>query len=631
MNEDIYEYNDYEDTIEEENPIPSGQEVEDIGKEEAEEIIEEGKYEGEEEVKLIDKENKIPITVKNWTKGATEYSRGNYVPSTVCFYSILGDLVKYFAVVPFGKTGQDTRIHFLNIQTARTGKSTLIDYVINPVASILYKKLKDDPYVNSKLFESDSYTTASLIGSFRKNEEYDKYKNDEDLVNTEFEEDMATLNAQRGDISDYEYQKRRKRVLLIRKRKTMQDFCVMGPMHGEGLCVLDEFHESGVFTKKQHSDGIIGLFQNIMNNFHGGGNQYKKNLTDKVGKSLSLTEDEETLAIELDSKFTMLAFTYPPENLENKVEKAGLLQRFLCYILEVSENEIETTRSKITLSAGNYDLYSKSKTNAENLHEDILGIFNLVKNQYENVGKDMTKVIPWHKDSAHALELERRNIIKLIDALPIEMRTVIRLFEMNLVEYIAKIATLNTMIFTYELNELISPIEIKIENIKISLKEEEPKKNEEEIKELEEEKKELEEEINTLNKLGKRFELTAMHIRQAGNVVRPCYMALVEWMENHMSRRRKLKKASKNGILFEEAFKLANDTALPHHIIDGGYIWKTLVLEKAIKIGKKTLPTVNKAFNKLQGNESGTKKEGKTEIYDVIKIGKQEYIKPKEE
>ena len=72
--------------------------------------------------------------------------------------------------IPFENTTVDTRIHFADIQTARSGKSTLINYVLKPVTEIIYEELEIDNEVLSVI----DYTTPSLIGSHIENKKFDE-------------------------------------------------------------------------------------------------------------------------------------------------------------------------------------------------------------------------------------------------------------------------------------------------------------------------------------------------------------------------------------------------------------------------------------------------------------------------
>ena len=127
------------------------------------------------EVREID----LPAVVRNWEKPAISYSRHNNIPSIIGFYSILGDLVKRFIEIPYGQTTTDTRIHYVWIQTARSGKTTLVMYVLTPVAKKIFEELENDPYVESAVLNLADYTTASLVGDHIFNEKFkESFSND---------------------------------------------------------------------------------------------------------------------------------------------------------------------------------------------------------------------------------------------------------------------------------------------------------------------------------------------------------------------------------------------------------------------------------------------------------------------
>tara|TARA_R110002167_G_scaffold238865_1_gene443992 strand:+ start:1443 stop:3212 length:1770 start_codon:yes stop_codon:yes gene_type:complete len=565
----------------------------------------------EEEIR----EKRLPEVVLNFEKVATEYSRGNNVPAIVSFYSILGDLVKYFTIIPFAKTGQDTRIHCLWIQTARTGKSTLIKYVFLPIIEKLKKELVNDKYSNIDIMEINSYTVAGLAGSYRENKDYEVYEKNPERADLELEADLELLLNKRndGDIDEVEYQKGRVRALKLSERKLQSDYQVNGPLEGDGWAVLDEFHNSGIFAAKKHNEDIISLFQTTMNSIINGGNIWRKKLNDKVGRRLSALQDEQELTLELNSKKTYFMSTYPPKSLGNSIEDAGVIQRPLPFIRDVPEHELESVRSAITLSVGNYDLLEDETGNAEHLADGILEIYKTVKDRFERVNKDMKKVIIWEQGTNIALESERNKMRDFIKHLPIEMRMTLKMFEMNLIEYIAKLATLNCMAMAPSITKGVKTITKTITNEETG-----------EEEEIEERVPETDEDVG-------RFLLTPLHIRQGGNIVRTCFLALVEWMEVHMSKRRKTLKESPMGKLFQQAYKQAMESALPRQKMTGGFVAKNLVFDIAEKQAGQSRPTINRQFNKLQGNESGKKKEGREDIYQTQKRGKEYFIKPKEE
>ena len=233
----------------------------------------------QQQVREID----LPAVVRNWEKTAISYSRHNNIPSIIGFYSILGDLVKRFIEIPYGQTTTDTRIHYVWIQTARSGKTTLVMYVLTPVAKKIFEELENDPYVESAVLNLADYTTAALVGDHIFNE---KFKEDAgDILEKElraiegdpmngvaptrnFNNDDERIQAVNEAYETYE----------MSKDRWIIDY---GPLHGEGIWFADEFEGSGVFKDKAHKENMNILFQTLMNNFHSGANQYPKALKGK--------------------------------------------------------------------------------------------------------------------------------------------------------------------------------------------------------------------------------------------------------------------------------------------------------------------------------------------------------------
>ena len=82
----------------------------------------------------------LPAFVREFERVATSYSRMNNIPAIISYYSILGNLVQDMIEIPYETTTIDTRVHFCWIQTARTGKTTLLDYVCTPLAKEIFKE-----------------------------------------------------------------------------------------------------------------------------------------------------------------------------------------------------------------------------------------------------------------------------------------------------------------------------------------------------------------------------------------------------------------------------------------------------------------------------------------------------------
>ena len=66
----------------------------------------------------------LPSIVSGFIDDACKVSHMNEIPAALSFFTILGQLAKDFVVIPNGQSREDTRIHFLQIQTSGivTGK-----------------------------------------------------------------------------------------------------------------------------------------------------------------------------------------------------------------------------------------------------------------------------------------------------------------------------------------------------------------------------------------------------------------------------------------------------------------------------------------------------------------------------
>ena len=508
------------------------------------------------------RDKKLPETVSKFKKVCCTYSRYNDVPATIGYYSILGDLVKHMVEIPFGPTTIDTRVHLLNIQTARSGKTTLIKYVLLPLMEEIYKDLGDiedndgKKLVAGKVCKLTDYTTASLIGSHTENQ---NYTDDEDELNRIYEDDNNTTNNKyvNNIITEIERDNEREQHRLKRERNKEPWLIHFGPIHGEGFWFADEFENSGVFKERQHKEGMTVVFQHIMNNFHIGANVYEKILT---GKPI----------IALDSKFTILAATFIPEKLRHTVTTKGVIQRFLPYIWDVPDDTLTDMRKKVISKFG---IISEQKGPPLFLKKDIIEIFNLTKTKYESVGKDRLKTVSYTKSSNEALDLAHTKILDYIKELDPYFRKIIRLFEMNLIEYIAKLAVLNCIT---ESNREPNP--------------------------------------------DKRFIVSEINVKQGEKVVKQCYEALVEWLEKSFKQSRTAVEQKNNMAQFKLALANSKNIAKPHEKIEGGYVWKKLFIKEAEKILKQSNVTIYKKYDAISN-----------EYFEEQKSGKNNYVRLKEE
>ena len=503
----------------------------------------------QEEVREID----LPAIVRNWEKVATSYSRYNNIPAIIGFYSLLGDLAKNMVEIPFGPTSTDTRVHFCWIQTARTGKTTLISYVLSPVAKEIYKELEDDPYVKSKVLNFADYTTAALVGTYFENK---KFVEDPEKIQQIFNDEETKLATQLGneEITQAEYLKKLNEAEELRDLAKERWIIEYGPIHGQGLWFADEFEGSGVFKDKSHKENMNIVFQTLMNNFHNGSNIYPRILTGKP-------------TIFLDSRYTIIACTFPPEYMLKTVAEKGILQRFLPYIWTVPDDIVTSMRKEVIRGFG-----TRAETKGPPLHlkQGILEIYKLLKRRFESVDKDRDKTIVYSASAKDVLDMEYDNILRYIDNLRPEIRNVVRLFEMNLLEYMGKLAVLSTI--------AMAP---------------------------------------SISREEDRFIVHSQNIRQGAYIVRKCYTALVSWLEDAMKENRKIFKEKSNFKEFQQAYQLALDRAKPQETMAGGYVWKKNVLAEASKILKVSPASTYRKFEKI------------SEFFSTTKKGKQAYIRLK--
>ena len=502
----------------------------------------------DEEQELV-REIELPAIVRKWENIAVSYSRNNNIPAIIGFYSLLGDMVKNMIEIPFRDTSIDTRVHFCWIQTARTGKTTLLSYVLSPVAKEIYEKLADDEYVNSKVVNFADYTTASLIGNHTENKKFNE--DAEELYQQEIE---AIDNNAMLDVDE-----RTNRInASIKKRDRTKDnwHTHLGPIHGEGMWFADEFEGSGVFKEKSHKENMNIVFQTIMNNFHSGANLYEKILTGKP-------------TITLDSRFTIIASTFTPEHLQKTITQKGTLQRFLPFVWDVPDDIITTMRKKVITGFG---VIPERRGPPLELTKGLLNIYKIVKERFISVDKDRFQTVIYDSTVGDSLDLEHSNLLRYISNVSPEIRKHIRLFEMNLLEYIGKLAVLNCIAMSKG---------IKDEN--------------------------------------KRFVVYPQNVRQGAYVVRKCYTTLVDWLENSLikSKRHTLTKSS--WPEFQKAFVESKKDAKPSETLDGGYVSKTLVLLAAGKILQKAPAQIYRNFDKV------------SEMFESKKNGKTVYIRPKTE
>ena len=182
-----------------------------------------------QEIDEMQESERLPRAVVEWTNTFGEISRYNEYPAILAYFCLLGQILKEMLVIPYGFTKEDSRFHVCWIQTARSGKSVLNDFLAQ-VTKETFKYInaakncpESDPYFTT--FDVVDYTDAALIGSVKtvRNEHYG-------------EEGHPTSDEKEVEVQVY------------------------GALEGSGLALFDEFESSGIFKKSSHKENVVTYF-----------------------------------------------------------------------------------------------------------------------------------------------------------------------------------------------------------------------------------------------------------------------------------------------------------------------------------------------------------------------------------
>ena len=377
----------------------------------------------EEEEKNMDwiTEAELPSLIRAFEQTATQYSRENNLPAIMGYFNIMGSLLQDYIEIPVGQTSIDTRCHFVWIQTARTGKTTLIDYVLKPVATKLIEEL--NPTDEYRIVSLDDYTTASLAGSHKENVKYDP------AAEQQWVAEQARLIRLRdeGEIEEGQYEIQYARGEEKYERTKDEYFEFPSQLEGNGIWYADEFEGSGIFTPRTHNDNINIVLQTLMNNFHVGANKYNKVLTGKP-------------TVTLDSRFSIFAGTYIPQKLDDTIIGKGIMQRFLPYIYEVPRDRLTDQRNNLASSFGTR---TEIRGPPLQLVEPMKNVVLKVKERFEQVGGDREYVITYSEYASAEIVRMYGQIQDYVSNLPPHIAEVVSTFEANLLEYINKLAIIS--------------------------------------------------------------------------------------------------------------------------------------------------------------------------------------------
>lgn len=436
----------------------------------------------------------LPKVVRDFQSSAVEVSHYNDIPAGICFFNILGQVVKDFITIPNGRNHEDTRIHFCWVQTSGTGKSTMWNFV-GPVAEKTFGMINSannhPPFVRNNLpmnrifntFGVTDYTDSVLIGG------YDKEQNED------------------GEI---EFERR------------------PGVLEGNGLAHWDEFEYSGIFKQSQHKENSIVYLNTLMNSLAGESWIISKALTSFGG-----------MIMECFCERSVLAMTYPPNNLNDVMAEKGVLQRMLLYVWEVPEFIQHKMRLEQIDKAGTVEEVNQPIDKYANA---LYKIYELTRERFNQVGGDPLKTMKYTQDFNQVLRLEYESM---------------RMYLQNTRPDVAKIAgnfTTRLMKILYKMSVLCSVASAP------SIKDKD-----------------------------QQFVVTGHNVRQAATIVRQCYMTLVDWLERSLRAKRKsIAENSLESVFMDIYNKMKKD--------DDGFVNKTTLLTEVRTKAKKSRAQVYRHF-----------------------------------
>tara|TARA_Y100000310_G_scaffold335777_1_gene418669 strand:- start:593 stop:2131 length:1539 start_codon:yes stop_codon:yes gene_type:complete len=372
-------------------------------------------------------EYELPEIIQEWVKTGEKYSKYNEFPLKMCYFNILGQIAKDFVQIPNDGNKHDTRLHFIWLQTARTGKSAVWGFM-NGVLQGTYTKinahrenaLKDlsteeqkklEKYLKkNNIFGITVYTSAALIGTFIENDKFIHISNDDFICNTIDDDALNICNCESED----------------NPRKLF----IPGALHGSGIAHWDEFESSGIFNLKKHNEDMLVTFQTFMNNID----------IESEGHVITKYLAGVTSLGKCDCQRSLYATSYVPQNLAEVIRNSGVLQRAFIYVREVPSEVRRDIHNHIIDTMGedaseDIDL-SKFITHFSKIYSRLL------KKSKDTKPTDMMTLLPEVKEVLKQVKTRLDDHIK--NSLD-EIKESVDLFMNNLIIYHIKIATLITI------------------------------------------------------------------------------------------------------------------------------------------------------------------------------------------
>ena len=265
--------------------------------------------------------------------------------------------------------------------------------------------------------------------------------------------------------------------------------------------------------------------------------------------SKALTSYDNQIA-ECFSERSVIAMTYPPNNLNDVMAEKGVLQRMLLFVWEVPKFIQHKMRKEQIRLAGTF---KPVKQPVEKFSNAIFSIYELVEERFREVGGDPLKVMRYSPDFNDVLLLEYENMNNYLWNTRPEVEAIASNFTTRLMKILMKMSVLCSV---------ASAPSIKNKN--------------------------------------DRFLVTGHNVRQAATIVRQSYMTLVDWLERSLRVRAKGQAEKADESIFMKAFEVLDKN-------EEGFVHKGKLFETVKKKSKKSQSQIYRNYASIQHKFEETK------------------------
>ena len=155
-----------------------------------------------------------------------------------------------------------------------------------------------------------------------------------------------------------------------------------------------------------------------------------------ISKALTSFENK---VMECFSERSVLAMTYPPNNLNDVMAEKGVLQRMLLFVWEVPKFIQHKMRLEQIDQAGKYIPVEQE---IEKYSNALFTIYELVEERFREVGGDPLKVMRYSPDYNDVLRLEYNNMNNYLWNTRPEVEAIASNFTTRLMKILMKMAVL---------------------------------------------------------------------------------------------------------------------------------------------------------------------------------------------